>query len=215
MNPEKEPEALQTVLQGLSLKGDSSSQKPSTSPERTLPGNVSMAEWKGVRPALRTVLKDAVANGEWPVLLHGPPGTGKSCASACVYRDWEYPVARWYRLEQFVRDITACRRHGSVSMDVNGRSIDRTERVLWQFAESDQELWCIDDFGTRQVTETAFDIVFELIDRRSSRPTIVTSNLCLQELSELFDRRIADRLASGTVVEVTGKSRRKGKRVRV
>jgi len=174
-----------------------------------------MADWGEVRPALKKVLKQAISNQEWPILLHGPPGTGKSCASACVYRDWEYPVARWYRLEQFVRDINTCRRHGSVAMLVQGKSIDRTERALWTFAESDRELWCIDDFGTRQVTETAFDIVFELIDRRASRPTIVTSNLGLQELSDLFDRRIADRLASGTVVEVTGKSQRKGKRVRV
>lgn len=173
-----------------------------------------MAKWSEVRPALRAALSAAVKAGDYPILMHGPPGSGKSCASAAIYCQWT-PVARWYRLEQFVRNIQTARRCGHVTHQVQGQSVDRTEDTLWSFVENDSELWCLDDFGTRGASESAFDIIFELIDRRAKRPTIITSNLGLRELGQLFDQRITDRIRAGTVIEVTGSSRRKGKAVKV
>ena len=174
-----------------------------------------MAKWSKVRPALREALLGAMRDGDYPILMHGPPGTGKSCAAAAIFRQWSSGVARWYRLEQFVRDIQTARRVGFVTHQVGGEAIERTEGTLWRFGENDRELWCLDDFGTRGATESAFDIIFELVDRRARRPMIISSNLGLRELEARFDRRIADRIKAGTVIEVAGRSRRKGKNIKV
>jgi len=127
------------------------------------------------------------------------------------------PVAYWYRLEHFVRDVQTCRSSEKkvVRHIVNGQSIYRSESKLWEFVENPKALWCIDDVGTRAASESAFDIIFDLIDKRAGLPTILTSNLDLPALSEVFDARIADRLNAGTVVELTGTSQRKGKRFKV
>lgn len=178
------------------------------------------AEWSKVPRRLNETLTNAFKGEQFPIFIHGTPGNGKSCAMACVYQRWSKPIARWYRLEQFVRDIQAARHQGHVEMPVvletgERATIKRSERKLWQFVEDPQQLWCFDDFGTRDVTASAFDIVFELIDRRGRRPMIVTSNLSLDDIAELYDARIADRLGAGTVIECTGRSRRKGTRNKV
>lgn len=185
---------------------------------RDAPSNLTMAEWLQVSPNLRETLRSAIRESRWPVLMHGPAGTGKSCASACIYRRWpKSDRVHWYRLEEFVRDIVQCRKspEGHVRKTVQGQAVYRTEATLWSLADDAAALWCLDDFGTRAVTEAGFDIVFELIDRRTAKPTIVTSNLSLREIAELHDDRISDRLKAGSVIEVTGQSRRTGKRYRV
>jgi DNA replication protein DnaC len=98
---------------------------------------------------------------------------------------------------------------------VRGQAVFRTEATLWNLADDEAALWCLDDFGTRSVTEVGFDIVLELIDRRTAKPAIVTTNLSLGGIAELHDDRIADRLKAGSIIEVTGRSRRTGKRYRV
>jgi DNA replication protein DnaC len=185
---------------------------------RDAPSNLTMADWSQVTPNLQTTLRSAIRARLWPILMHGPAGTGKSCASACIYRRWpKSERVHWYRLEEFVRDIIHCRRNseGHVKKIVQGQAVYRTEATMWSFADDEAALWCLDDFGTRSVTEAGFDIVFELIDRRTAKPTIITSNLSLREIAGIHDDRISDRLKAGSVIEVTGESRRNGKRFKV
>jgi len=183
---------------------------------RDAPSNLSVADWSEMKPNLEKALRETIDSKLWPLFIYGPTGSGKSCASVCIYQRWR-PHARWWRLEKFVRDIQTCRtsRDRVVRHQVQGQTAVRTEGKLWEFAQDDTTLWCIDDFGTRTVSEAAFDIVFELIDRRVGKPTIITSNLSLIEIGEMYDDRIADRLRAGTVIELTGESRRTGKRFKV
>jgi DNA replication protein DnaC len=186
-----------------------------------LPGT-NPPDWSKVIPNLQMTLIQSIRENHWPIVIHGPTGVGKSYTSACIYQRWATPsggrkAAFWYRVEEFVRDIQKCRmsRDNLVMHRVNGQIVYRTEAKLWQFAADANSLWCLDDFGTRGLTDSAFDVVFELIDRRVGKPTIVTSNLDLQGITDLYDDRIADRLRAGTVIELTGESRRTGKRYRV
>ena len=183
---------------------------------RDAPENLSEATWSEIKPGLRSAISETVKHQRWPLLIHGPAGTGKSCASACVYRMWN-PIAYWYRLEHFVRDVQVCRSSEKkvVRHIVAGQSVYRSEAKLWEFVENPQAIWCIDDVGTKAATESAFDIIFDLIDKRTGLPMILTSNHGVEQLATVFDARIADRLSAGTVVELTGQSRRKGKRVTV
>ncbi|MGZ0174330.1 MAG: ATP-binding protein [Planctomycetales bacterium] len=185
---------------------------------RDAPSNLMMAEWSQVSPNLQETLRSAIRETRWPIVMHGPAGTGKSCASACIFCRWpKSERVHWYRLEEFVRDIVQCRKspEGHVRKTVQGQAVYRTEATLWSLADETAVLWCLDDFGTRTVTEAGFDIVYQLIDRRTAKPTIVTSNLSLREIADLHDDRVADRLKAGSVIEVTGQSRRIGKRYRV
>lgn len=134
---------------------------------RDAPSNLTMADWSQVLPNLQTTLRSSIRERRWPILMHGPAGTGKSCASACIYQRWpKTERVHWYRLEEFVRDVIQCRKNpdGSVRKTVQGQAVYRTEATLWSLADDASALWCVDDFGTRSVTEAGFDIVFELID---------------------------------------------------
>lgn len=183
---------------------------------RPAPVNLRRASWEGVKGQLKTAIRETVETNCWPLMIYGDPGTGKSCASACIYRMWN-PVAYWYRLEHFVRDIHICRTSDrkAVRHIVNGESVYRSESKLWEFVENERALWCIDDVGTRSATESAFDIIFDLIDKRAGLPMILTSNLGLEGLAKVFDSRIADRINAGTIVNLTGESRRAGKKYKV
>lgn len=182
---------------------------------RPIPAAFNGATFDGIKPSFRKALRDAIEGDSWPIYVHGRPGTGKSCALALVYASWrETQHAYWYPLETFVGDVTACRRHGHVSKTIDNQTFDRTEGTLWRFANSGH-LWAIDDFGTRDVSNAGFEIVFRLIDSRAWLPTIITSNLSPTQISKLYDERIASRLRAGTVIEVTGDDRRKGRTVKV
>ena len=182
---------------------------------RPIPSGFEGATFDGIKPKLSQAIVKAVAEQAWPVFIHGKPGTGKSFALALFYAAWKQTQhAYWYPLETFVADVTQCRGSGHVAKEYNGQTFDRTESTLWRFAGSDH-LWCVDDFGTRDVTNAGFEIVFRLMDTRARLPTIVTSNLSLSQVATLYDERISSRLGAGTVIEVTGADRRKGRRVKV
>jgi chromosomal replication initiation ATPase DnaA len=193
---------------------------------RDAPSNLGIADWAEVSPNLQTTLREAIKEKRWPIVLHGQTGTGKSCAAACIYRRWGRhceesdsvtPIARWYRTESFVRHLLNGRMSGIgfVEYDRRGLCDSYPEHKIWLWAQNEQDLWCLDDFGTRSVSDAAFDVCFELINHRIGKPTIITTNLSLQQIAELYDDRIADRLRAGTIIELTGKSQRAGKRFKV
>ena len=67
------------------------------------------------------------------------------------------------------------------------------------------DLLLIDDLGAQKNSEWSREVLYLLIDRRyrDVRPTIVTSNLTLDQISELIDDRIASRLAEmGPVIRL-------------
>ena len=65
------------------------------------------------------------------------------------------------------------------------------------------------------MSDAAFDVVFELLERRTGKPLIVSTNLNNSAIRELYDDRIADRMASGVEIEIVGESRRQGKLFKV
>lgn len=69
---------------------------------------------------------------------------------------------------------------------------------------------CFDDVGASNVTDYAVAAWYLIIDHRYSEmtPTVFTSNLSLDKISELMGDRIASRLASGVRFELKGLDRR-------
>ena len=97
----------------------------------------------------------------------------------------------------------------------DGETIYRSEAGLWGLAERATSLWCLDDLGTRKLTESGYDIVFELFERRTGLPLVVSTNLTKAEITKAYDERISDRIGAGVIIEMLGESRRKGSKVSV
>lgn len=71
----------------------------------------------------------------------------------------------------------------------------------------DANLVFLDDFGTERPTEFALEKLYEIIESRSRKWTILTSNLSAQQIAERMDTRIASRLIrdGSQVVDVVAK----------
>jgi DNA replication protein DnaC len=67
------------------------------------------------------------------------------------------------------------------------------------------ELLLLDDLGAEKVSDFTIQSLYLVIDRRNreERPTIVTTNLSLEEIESLIDARMASRLSDMKVVKLT------------
>lgn len=205
------------IRKGKPVIQDASQTRPSTdlidSPVwdrecRLWPPGVRQAAWQQVSRPLRQALVSAIQEKRFPIYLHGIQGCGKSSAMACLYRSFQ-GTARWILLESFVQQITRCRQDGRVEIfsEATGESFFRTE-VQWFKLVSQAQLLCIDDIGLRPPTESAYEIVFKLINSRLGLPTIYTSNLDEEAFQKTYGMRIASRVFSGTVIQCSGHDRR-------
>jgi hypothetical protein len=67
----------------------------------------------------------------------------------------------------------------------------------------------LDELGTKdKVTDTAYEVVQDLLDRREGWPLVVISNHPPEVIGELYDSRIVSRCEAGTKVNYTGPDRR-------
>lgn len=165
---------------------------------------------------IRKVLR-ATASGlvRWPILLCGDPGTGKTSASLCLVD--HAPGSEWWTWEGFWRFV------GDVNM---GRAMEErkpvaaagyrevskpikwSHRGFWKWFR-DLPLAVIDDVGLRSTAnDTQYEALKMALDQRHGLPLLVTSNLDPAALGIVFDLRIMDRIGSGTVIKLEGKSMR-------
>lgn len=145
---------------------------------------------------LRATIRTLIAGqSPWPLVLLGPAGTGKSCAALClldVAGGWYFTVAEL--CEEFIH--------------AQQRQIETTTRRLWERLEQTR-LVVVDELGARErVSDHHYDTVKRLLDKRENRPLVCISNHSLERLSQLYDDRLASRLAYGTVLTLHGKDRR-------
>jgi hypothetical protein len=183
-------------------------QPPPIELERPWPVASGPAHVDQISPSLRAALKEAITAQRWPILMFGPPGTGKTCAAACVYRIWRW-CAVWHECSELLADVMACRASGSGSIWQSGRvsPYEETEvSIKRKFAEA--SLCVLNDLGLREPTEAQYEVLVSLFDSRLAKPLIITSNLGPAELEEIFDARLVSRIARGTVINVTGPDRR-------
>ena len=177
-------------------------------PENQRPGPDGIdANWDQVTPRLREAISNAFHEGKFPILLFGPQGRGKTFTMASVYRKVTPPAA-WFAANRFVRLIQECRRAENGRTYALHPTYGHVEEQLFAMATEHTPLLLIDDIGLIRPSESAFGIIYELVDRRRNRPAVFTSNLFPEEIHDVYDARIASRLSAGTVIHVTGKDRR-------
>lgn len=165
------------------------------------PQGYEYCDWQGVRNAqkvaavLDTQLSPENSDPRLPVFVTGNAGRGKTGLAAVLYRIARRPI--WRRADSFLLDLSM------------GRSDDTYRNELRKAAEA--SLLVLDDLGVRKPSEGMFHLLFDVLELRKNRPTLITSNKSLDELCEIYtDGRIYSRLAAGTVMTIGGDDRRIG-----
>lgn len=162
-----------------------------------------------VDPALRAAIRELVSGSRpWPLFVHGPAGAGKTSAALALCDHVPGLAVYWTAsgwadalIQAGKGNLSERPAEGGCSYNVTpDRLRDRVSRAA---------LVVLDELATRdRVSDWHYEAVKDLIDRRMGKPLMVCSNLSLESVDGIYDDRIADRLAGGTVVALTGASRR-------
>lgn len=164
------------------------------------------ADWALVKPELQTAIREAVQAGKWPLYLFGDQGRGKTCAMAALYRKVT-PAPQWVDLQRFVRTVQRVRTSDDGKV-YDFSQYGSSELDLFRKFVIDTPLMLVDDVGIRAPSDSAFEVVYELVNRRGKQPAIYTSNVAPDKLHTVYDGRVASRMLAGTAIHLTGKDRR-------
>ncbi|MBL8035473.1 MAG: ATP-binding protein [Leptospiraceae bacterium] len=120
----------------------------------------------------------------------GPPGTGKSLLAAMILNELILTAELHCRYVKISRDFFQQLRS---TFSNDSGTYGRTESVFNDIAR--QDILVIDDFGIQSDSEWEQRMLYDLIDARyeSDLPTIVTSNIDLDSVKNLFKGRIYSR----------------------
>jgi len=149
---------------------------------------------------------------EWPLFIHGIPGTGKTCA-ALALSDYLHPEEVQYTTASDLasRYMDSWKAEKKFDWSAFGayREIPNELAPRSPAKRIGSMLVILDELGTRMnVSDTHYECVQKVLDMREGWPLIVISNKAVSGIAALYDARIASRCASGTVVELKGKDRR-------
>jgi DNA replication protein DnaC len=137
------------------------------------------------------------------VFMFGPVGVGKTYAMAAL-------------LKHFVYEGFECKRMNFDDFCVQIRSTmgpasKQTEYELIEPLKQADKLF-IDDLGLRSKQESDFVYItlFSILNKRQERmlPTFISTNKSIEQLGQSFDSRIASRLQTALIIEMTGQDRR-------
>jgi len=133
------------------------------------------------------------------IVLTGSPGTGKTHLAVAILRELvrESKIrrdahARFVPVPELLAEIRASYRDdGPDERDIMDRYSQLPYLVL-------------DDLGAEKTTEWSITTLYLIIDRRyrDMRPTVVTTNLTLDQIAGTLSERISSRLASGKIITI-------------
>ena len=168
-----------------------------------LPERYWNAKMEDFHVAAHDLAADWILNPSNGLFVTGACGTGKTHLAAAIVR--HLIVKRvgvvFKRSADFYREVRELFRTGS----------EASEGAIMSALEKARFL-VFDDLGAGSLSDFERRYTLELLDTRLNRmrPTVVTSNWSLQEISERMDDRIASRLAGFAALELAGTDRRIG-----
>lgn len=139
----------------------------------------------------------------WPLTLAGKVGVGKTYAALC-FTDHCPSSSEFWTLEELCNLLTASMNELWYQR-FHTKFLRRREEkignlVFWDYVGG-LPLLVIDEIGSRlKVSDHRYETLKGVLDRREDRPLIMTSNLTIKQTRELYDDRIASRIAAGTFV---------------
>ena len=137
------------------------------------------------------------------IFFCGPIGTGKTYAMAALVRKYVY---EGYECERINFDDFCVKVRSSMSPASTLTEWDMIEPL------KNIDMLFIDDLGLRSKQETDFAYVtfYSILNKRQERrlSTVVSSNKDIKRLATAFDSRIASRLSTALIIEMSGNDRR-------
>jgi DNA replication protein DnaC len=134
----------------------------------------------------------------WPLFLHGPAGTGKTCAALCLLDC----AGGLYFTEATLCDDLDRARNGRLEWHHEGRGGTKWPEHFWADVAR-APLVVLDEIALRnQVSDARYEATKRLIDERFGKPLVIISNCPLGGLAKLYDDRIVSRLGAGTMVNL-------------
>lgn len=134
------------------------------------------------------------------LMLHGEPGAGKTHAASCIANEL---LAKGIP----VICVSINKLLERIKETYNSYGKEGEETILRSL--SNAELLILDDLGTEQKTEWGLSRIYNIIDSRyrNELPIIVTTNIDITDLEEMYHKRSYDRLMEMcTPVKVDGES---------
>lgn len=156
--------------------------------------------------------------------LSGKPGTGKTHLAAAIIRNvYEESIPKPYfcletyrwrykkiRLPSFVTIPSLLLRMRSSFDDANK---ENEQSIIDEYTED--RLIIFDDFGAEKMSEWSLQVLYIIVDHRYTRmlPTVITSNLTIDDIGGKISDRIASRIAGMcNIINLVGEDRRLRKR---
>ena len=155
----------------------------------------------------RPLMDDGLVGYPGSVLFTGKPGCGKTHLAIAIVRELKkrMPVQVLFTTApELLLEIRATFRPSAGKYDDHGICEADTENdILDKYSQC--ELLILDDLGAEKVSDFTIQSLYLVIDRRNRdlRPTIVTTNLSLEEIETEIDARMASRLADMKIVKLT------------
>ncbi len=155
--------------------------------------------------------KLATGSGDWPLLIIGPVGTGKTYFAVQVLDTFGgvYHTASDFCQKLIVADERGIPWPGNhiTNRQTEEAGVWRSEH-LWQQIKY-HPLVVIDELGVRgETTHTQRERIQTVLDYREGRPLILISNLDVKTLGAVYDDRIMSRITRGTVITIKDEDRR-------
>jgi len=133
---------------------------------------------------------------ERPVMLLGPPGTGKTHLAVAYMRDWiigNSDTGAWFcRILDLLRRLRRGYEEGGDLVHRLGREVG---------------FLVLDDLGTEMATDFALQSIYDIVDLRYSYdlPLVITSNLEIRKIGSMYGTNFISRLRGlGEIVELKG-----------
>ena len=156
----------------------------------------------------RSIADDGLVGYPGSILFTGKTGCGKTHLAVAIVRELVNRSAvydvKFITAPELLLEIRATFRPSAHKYDDGGRCEADTEQdILDKYSKC--ELLVLDDLGAEKVSDFTIQSLYLVIDRRNRdlRPTIVTTNLSLEEIETQIDARMASRLADMKVVKLT------------
>lgn len=157
----------------------------------------------GIPLALRKAIRATVAGeAPWPLVVSGPAGCGKTCAALCLL---DHAGGLYFTAASLAEKLILASK-GELYNHDSHHTISNA--ALWEEIAT-TTLVVLDEVGAREkVSDWHYECVKRVLDEREGRPLMVLTNLSLGAIDELYDDRVASRLAGGTVLILDGPDRR-------